>query len=400
MSQIRPFQAIRPVKNKSCLVPSYAVETYSHTEINRILRNNPYSFLNVIAKPYIKNLPADKRHQAIRKRVKKFLNNNILTRDTIPSLYVMRITAKTGEQFTGLVGLASADEYLEGKIKKHEDVLDKRAGLFADYLYNVKMNAEPVLLAHKPSAEVDQLIDRIQTEIPVYEFSMTDGTVFEVWTVARHEQIHAIQEAFASFDALYIADGHHRVESSARLKKRMQAENPYHTGLEFYNFFMAFFLPWDQLKIYGYNRGIRQLDASLPDILKKLKAHFTVRPMENFSPPEQDEVVLMHSRDFYSIRIPQSFFQRGWSVPETVNNVIFKEIIPVGKLSDLIYCSAKNSRVCIAKRLKSGECKLALFLPPVPFSVIKRKADAGQTLPPKSTYIEPKLLSGLFIFEF
>lgn len=400
MSQIRPFQAIRPAKNKSCLVPAYAVESYTHTEINRIIRNNPYSFLNIIAKPYIKNLPTEKRYQAIRKRIKKFLNQKIFVQDIIPSLYVMRITAKTGEQFTGLVGLASSDEYLEGKIKKHEAVLDKRASLFTEYLYHVKLNAEPVLLAHQPKEQINDLVEQIQTHIPLYEFSMTDGTVFEVWSVARHEQIHALQSAFSELDSLYIADGHHRVESSARLKLRMQSENPYHTGLEFYNFFLAFFVPWDQLKIYGYNRGIRRVNFDLSEILQKLKQYFNVQPLENFSPPEHNEVVLMHGQQFFSIHIPESYFQRGWSVPETVDKIIFKEIIPVGKQNNLLYCPAKNSRICISKRLKSGECELALFLPPVPFSTIKRKADLGQTLPPKSTYIEPKLLSGLFVFEF
>ncbi|NPA46196.1 MAG: DUF1015 domain-containing protein [Chlorobi bacterium] len=402
MSQIRPFQAIRPVKNKVCLVPTYSVDHYSKLEINRLIRFNPYSFLNVIAKPYVRHLPLEKRYASIRKKINKFLKTNVLLHDNIPSFYLLRITTKTGDQFTGFVGLASTDEYLEGNIRRHEKTLENRVKLFTDYLYHVRLNAEPVLLAHKPAEDIEKVKRDIQTQIPVYEFSMNDGTVFEAWTVSRHEDIYQIQKAFAGLEALYIADGHHRVESSARLKQRMQDENPYHTGLEFYNYFMAFFLPWDQLKIYGYNRGVKNMPpVDKKDFVRHLLEKFQVEFLGKLREPAADEAIItFDGKEFIVIKIPREYLDRGLSVPEVVNREIVEKLIPPGRKPEMIYCPAKNSNVCITKRIKTGECKMALFLPPVPFETIKRKADNGETLPPKSTYIDPKLLSGLFIFEF
>lgn len=402
MSQVRPFQAIRPVKNKVCLVPTYAVDHYSKLEINRLIRFNPYSFLNVIAKPYVRHLPLEKRYNSIRKKINKFLKTNVLLHDNIPSFYLLRITTKTGDRFTGIVGLASTDEYLEGKIRKHEKTLEKRVELFTEYLYHVRLNAEPVLLAHQPTEEIEQIKQNIQTQIPVYEFSMNDGTVFEAWTVSRHEDIYQIQKSFAALDALYIADGHHRVESSARLKQRMEKENPYHTGLEFYNYFMAFLLPWDQLKIYGYNRGIKHTPPlDWDEVLEALRQKFPIEIKDKWQEPASDEIVMTwDGHQFVVIKVPPRYLEQGLSVPEVLNEEIFGKLLPKPRTSDLIYCPAKNSNVCITKRIKTGECKLAFFLPPVPFETIKAKADRGETLPPKSTYIDPKLLSGLFIFEF
>ena len=367
-----------------------------------MIRFNPYSFLNVIAKPYVRHLPLERRYASIRKKINKFLKTDVLIHDNIPSFYLLRITTKTGQQFTGFVGLASTDEYLEGNIRRHEQTLKNRVDLFAEYLYHVRLNAEPVLLTHKPDEEIEKIKHDIQTQIPVYEFSMNDGTVFEAWTVSRHEDIYNIQKSFGALDALYIADGHHRVESSALLKERMQKENAYHTGLEFYNYFMAFFLPWDQLKIYGYNRGIKSMPpVDKDELLRKLSEKFSLEINNKFSEPASDEAIItFDGKQFITIKIPQTYFQQGLSVPEVVNEEIVKKIIPAGKKPQMIYCPAKNSNVCITKRIKTGECKMAMFLPPVPFETIKRKADNNETLPPKSTYIDPKLLSGLFIFEF
>ncbi len=403
MATLNPFPAVRPVKNKVCLVPSYSYDRYSQLDINRMIKYNPYTFLNIIAKPYVRHLEPEKRHKAIKKLYNKFKKKRIYIQDSMPFYYVVRITDENGTTFTGITGVASTQDYEERIINKHEQTLANRVNLFTNYLYDVRINAEPVLLAHETAPALKQIYDEIQADIPEYEFARPDGKVFEVWPVSASHLIQEIKKIFNQIPAFYIADGHHRVESSYQLAKRLQAENPYHTGLEAYNYFLAFLIDYTQLKLYPYNRGVKKLKPYEPeDFLEKLKNLFQVEPVKRYMEPERGEFILYLCKNYYKVKIPSGLLQEGKTEVEIINDEIFNKILSISDVRNsklITYCDGKTNIKCLTRKINHGECKAGFFVPALTFNEIKAKADRGETLPPKSSYIEPKLLSGLFVYE-
>ncbi len=404
MAFVYPFEAVRPVRNKVCIVPIFPYESYSNHEINRIIKTNPYSFLNVIGSSYIRKLRKEKKYKAIRKQYEKFKRKGVLIQDYLPFLYVLRISDVLGNVFTGIVGLASLDEYAEGKILKHEQTISKRIKTFSEYLANTHIQAEPVMLTYQRQAALDQILRKYQGQVAEYDFSTTDGTVYEVWLISNYEDIKKVQNAFAQVDKLYIADGHHRAESTWLMQQKMKKNNPYHTGSEAYNFLLSFFIPFDQLKIYPFYRGMENLNGLDKDtFLKELKQKFTVKKIPHFREPQRHEFVWFSEGEFYLITIPQPFVKQYGNDAEILNQMIIREILKIEdprNAKSIKYFSGKFGVKCVLKNIKEKKCKNVFFMHPLTFSEIKAVADAGQTLPPKSTYIDPKLLTGLFVYEF
>jgi len=404
MANIHPFQAIRPVRNKVCIVPSYPYETYNQHEINRYIKSNPYSFLNIIASNYIRRLPKEKKYKAIRKQYQKFRRKGIYMQDYLPFLYVMRITDVIGNVFTGIVGLTPIEDYKEGKILPHEKTIDKRVQLFSEYLENVRIQADPVMLTYAPETEINRMIEKYLGQVSEYEFSTTDGTVYEVWLISDFDDIKKLEKVFGEIDKLYIADGHHRAASTLAMQEKMKKTNPYHTGKEAYNYLLSFFIPYDQLKIYPFHRGLNHLNGMDADVfLEHLREKFEVIPLENFQDPERHEFVLYLDGKFYLIRIPAEYLKNGRNDVDVLNDVIFKDILKVKDPRNnkmIRYHHGKFGVKCVLRQIKEKKCRGTFFLHPLTFSEIKSVADKGKSLPPKSTYIDPKLLTGLFIYEF
>lgn len=404
MANIQPFQAVRPVRNKVCIVPSYPYENYNQHEINRYIKNNPYSFLNIIASNYIRRLPKEKKYRAIRKQYQKFKRKGIYMQDYLPFLYVMRITDVLGNVFTGIVGLTPIEDYKEGKILRHEKTMDKRVKLFADYLENVRIQADPVMLTYPPETEINRMVEKFQGQVSEYEFSTTDGTVYEVWLVSDFDDIKKLQQLFSQIEKLYIADGHHRVESTLVTREKLKAANPYHTGKEAYNYLLSFFIPYDQLKIYPFHRGLNNLNGMDADVfLQHLKEKFDLEPLPNYRDPQRHEMVLYLDGKFYLIRIPSRYLEGGRNDVDVLNDEIIRGILKVKDPRNnkvIRYHSGKFGVKCVLRQVKEKKCRGTFFLHPLTFSEIKAVADKGKTLPPKSTYIDPKLLTGLFVYEF
>ncbi len=404
MPEIFPFPAVRPIKNKVCLVPIQNFESIPRIEINRIIKTNPFSFLNIITGNYIQNLPVPKRYAAIRKRFNRFKKKKILIQDNIPFFYILRITSAKGDQFTGLIGLADVEDYIQGKIKKHEKTLEKRMELFAEYLKHVRIQSDPVLLAYDKHPLIEGLIQTFIHQIPEYEFSTTDGTVYEMWPVSEYALLHDLSRAFKEVDTFYIADGHHRMESTVKMREWMKAENPHHSGLESYNFVLSYFVPYQDLKIYSFSRGLKALNGqTVSGFIQHLSEKFGLRKLEKFSEPGPHEIVIVTQKDIFALSVPEQYIRKGMTDVDFLNDEIFTGILgfrDVRQNNKISYCETKESAKCISHKIKKGECKVGFFLHPITFEEIIKKAGAGQTLPPKSTYIEPKLLTGLMMYEF
>ncbi|NPA42635.1 MAG: DUF1015 domain-containing protein [Chlorobi bacterium] len=404
MARIQPFQAVRPVRNKVCIVPAYSYERYNQHEINRLIKSNPYSFLNIIASNYIRRLPKDKKYKAIRKQYAKFKRKGIYMQDYLPFLYLLRITDVLGNRFTGFVGLAAIDDYADGKILKHENTIDSRVKLFSEYLETVRIQAEPVMLAYPPESALSRLIEKYQGQVLEYEFSTTDGTVYELWLISDFEDIKKIRELFEEIPKIYIADGHHRVESTYRMRENLKSRNPYHTGNEAYNYILSFFIPYDQLKIYPFHRSLQHLNGlSEEEFLRRLEEKFRVEKLDKYRDPDRHEMILYMDGRYYSVKIPSELTAGGRNDLDVLNREVFQNILGITdpRNSKIVkYHHGKFGVKCVLRRLKEKKAKAVFFMHPLTFTEIKAVADAGHTLPPKSTYIDPKLLTGLLIYEF
>jgi uncharacterized protein (DUF1015 family) len=404
MFNIQPFQAVRPVRNKVCIVPSKPYESYTHSEVNRILKSNPYSFLNIIASHYIRRLPKEKRFKAIRKQYEKFKKRGVYIQDYLPFFYVMRVTDEGGNMFTGIVGLINIEDYKEGKILRHENILTRRVNAFSEYLSHVHIQADPVLLTYAPQQDINFLMNKTMGQVPEYEFSTTDGTVFEVWLISDFDDIKKVQKHLGHLRRMYIADGHHRVESTLRMQEEMKKNNPYHTGNEAYNYLLSYFISFDQLKIYPFHRGLKDLNGMEADVfLKRLSEKFDVKRLDKFIEPDAHSMILYTGDAYYQVKIPKKYFDENNNIVGILNDEIFKGILKMkdpSKTQKIKYLQGKPGLKCVLRKIKESECCITFFLPPLSFNDIKSIADEQKTLPPKSTYIDPKLLTGLFVYEF
>lgn len=411
MAVVKPFKAIRPALDKVALVISNSYESYTPKERRSAMAKNALSFLHVIKPGYSKGtaIKGEARYYKVRERYLEFLENNVFMKDAFNSFYIYQVV-KPDFQCTGLLAATSAADYTHGVIKKHEDTLDRREKLFANYLEIVKFNAEPVLISHPDQPELKKLYQRVMKNDPDNDFKTPDGIRHKLWAVADHELIRDIQESFEQFPALYIADGHHRSASSAVLASRMSAENPNHTGQEPYNFFMSYLIPETEIRIFDFNRMITDLNGlSKEGFLQEVGKIYTLEPKGGvpITPTEKHEFTMYLDGIYYRLRLRRKRYEFKGPLssldPYILYSTILKPILGIKDLRQdhrIHYGSGKHNIARMAQLVDKGDFAVGFGLKPIEVSEIKAIADAGQVMPPKSTYIEPKLSSGLVIYEF
>ena len=409
MPKIFPYKAVRPNKEKVELIVSESYETYTKEVLDGILRDNPVSFLHILRPGYKKNttVSGQKRYNLVKDRFSEFVKAGTLCQDQVPSLYIYKIEKKHAS-FCGILAATQTDDYKNGNIKKHENTLEKREKLFKDYLKVVKFNAEPVLLTYPDNNVIKDCIAEITSKDCEYSFS-TDAVKHSMWKVSDEKVIGQIQHQFEKINTFYIADGHHRCASSHLLAEEMKAENPAHTGTEAYNYFLSNLLPESELKIYEFNRLIKDLNGlTKNELLTALKKQYQVI----HKGPELHRIINKHQfgmyleGEFYLLQLKEEDFKFKNALSKLDAQLLYETILdPILNIKDLRndkridYIYGKESIVKIKELIDSGKYKLAFNLAPVTVMEIKEVADQGLKMPPKSTYIEPKLLSALTIYE-
>lgn len=413
MAIVSPFKAIRPPQDKVHHVVSRTYSAYSKKYVYNLLEGNPYSFVHVLNPEYkLKktskpNTPA--RFRKVRKKFEEFIRNNYFIRDEKPCLYLYRQIKEDGTTFTGIIGNASIDDYFRGVIKTHEQTLTAREEIFKDYLKICDFEAEPVLLTYGGNKQVDAVIRKYLKQTPEYNFTMTDRLNHKLWVVSDSKDIQKIVTAFKKIPALYIADGHHRSASSALLGKEMRKKNPGYSGKEGFNFFMCLFVPEKQLKIYDYNRVIRDLDGlQKKEFLEKLGEKFIVvkkgkRPMR---PAYPHQFSMYFNTNWYLLKAKNGAFAKTDPVKSIDSYILTENILsPLLGITDIKndkrihFIHGQRGLKALQEEVDSGKMTVAFALFPMNIDQIKRVADAGLSMPPKSTWIEPKLRSALTIFS-
>ncbi|MBP7514749.1 MAG: DUF1015 domain-containing protein [Flavobacteriales bacterium] len=404
MIRLRPFRAWRPVADKAHLVASRSYLSYSEEKMREKLIGNPYSFLHVVHPDHGRDehLSRQQRFANVRRKWNDFVGEGWYLRDDQDCIYLYE-QSRSGLMSRGIIGAVSVGDYRGGKIKVHEHTLQNREELFKDYLNATGINAEPVLLAAPGAHELDVAMEGIWHARPTYDFSTTDMVRHRVWAVNEPRIIAAVQKQFERIEALYIADGHHRLASSARLAESTGAfaEHPKAWCL-------AFIVPQEHLHIRNFDRAVTSLGGM--DTAEFLEALREVGPLDALtaapvSAPPHGTVYVCTRKGWYALALPEPLDNADAADRLDASVLSDRVLDPVLGIHDLRtdphvkFVPGTYGVTELERMVKAGEAAAAFHLRPVSFAELKAVADSGGCMPPKSTYIEPKLRSGLTVYS-
>lgn len=405
MAKIRPFKAVRPAPDKVALVTCRTYDDYSSAELAAWLNFNPYSFLHVIHPAYAntQKVSWEKRFKAVANKYQDFKHEQILIEEEHPVFYLYEIQSK-GHTFTGIIAGILVKDYQNNMIKKHEDTLQYRVELFKDYLHQTNFNTEPVLITYPDSLEINTFIRLRKESEPIYEYSTTNKEKHILWKIDTQSEVDWLKEHFENIPNLYIADGHHRTASAELLY-----EQDKHLGNENLNYFMSFLIAESNVKIYEFNRLIRDLNGfSKEDFIKKLSEHFVIvaKDQEIWKPQNKFEFGMYLDGRFYALFYKKENHQQVSILDNLDAQILYDKVLfPLLGIEDLRnderidYISGKQSISAIKDLIDEGEFEVGFMIYPSNINEIKTLADNNLIMPPKSTYIEPKFRSGLVVYE-
>ncbi len=382
--------------------------SYSRESLRNKLENNPYTFLHIINPDWEGGeLSGTARYEAVRDAFGAFRAAGTFFQDPQPSFYLYEQVAQ-GKSFMGIIAGASVDDYRNGVIRKHEDTLSHREDMFREYLKVTDFNAEPVLLAYPDAPGLEELIAGKTAGRPEYEYYTTDQCLHRLWILDQPNEMEHIVQYFSRMEAVYIADGHHRSASSALLSEELHRKNGT-TGEQPYDYFMAFLIPGSRIHIWDYNRLVKDLNGlSKEDFLKKLGESFeVVRLTAGNSPRPQGKhhLSLYLDGEWHSMTYHNENMDLTDPVADLDTHILTREVLdPILDIADLRsddrvgFMDGRKGMEGLQAAVDSGRYVAAFALYPVSMEQLRHISDAGKIMPPKSTYIEPKLRSGLIVY--
>ena len=408
MSVIRPFSALRPKKEYASAVAALPYDVMNSEEAREKVKELPYSFLHVdkaeIDLPVGTDIYSDAVYAKAAENLKKLMSDGICVLDSKKNLYIYRQTMGDVVQ-TGVVGCASVDDYLNGVIKRHELT---RADKEEDRIRHVDTcdaNTGPIFLAYREKAEINAVLDKYTALAPEYDFISDGGVRNEVWVVEDEADIKTLVDGFARIPSLYIADGHHRAASAVKVALKRRAAHPDYTGDEEFNYFLAVYFRSNDLKILDYNRLIKDLNGLSPEeLLAKLGESFTVEAHDGAVRPAKRHGFGMYlDGKWYSLTLKDGIADESDPVGSLDVSLLQKLVIScIFGIDDprtdkrIDFVGGIRGLGELEKRC-GEDMRVAFSMYPTSLDELMRIADASQIMPPKSTWFEPKLLSGLFI---
>ena len=411
MAKVKPFKAVRPSRDKVALVSSKSYEAYTHAELGAKLDFNPFTFLHIInpGYKYHQKISEEQRFHMVHDRYEEFKESGIFIKEKQASFYIYEIE-DANSSFCGIIGATAVEDYKNGLIKKHEGTIKKRELLFETYLKSTGFNAEPVLLMHEDDEDFEKLINTLKKVRPEYEFSTTDKKLHRVWLVNKEDTINKISSFFAKNSSLYIADGHHRSASSSLLAEDLQAENTQHNGTENYNYFMSYLIPESHLQISEFNRFVKDLNGlNIDEFLMELESSFRIEKKGTgfYKPTKKHHFSMYLNGEFYSLYLKKKEYTFGNLLSKLDSEILYQTILkPILGIEDLNnnnrigYTNNKLDLLSIKTNVDNGFYKVSFGMVPITVDEMKEIADAKLKMPPKTSYIEPKLRSGLTMYEF
>lgn len=413
MATIKPFMGIRPEAAHAEAVAALPYDVMNSEEAREMVKGKPYSFLHIdkaeVDLPQGIDVYSDAVYAKAKENFEEMIAQGIFTQDLLPNLYIYRLTMN-GKSQTGLVTCTSIDEYLDGTIKKHEYT---RADKEADRIRHVdtlNANTGPIFLAYKNNETATGIIEGWKTtNKPIYDFVSEDGIGHTVWVVDSDTEIGILVDSFRQVENLYIADGHHRNASAVKVGLKRRENKEAYTGEEEFNFYLSVLFPADELEIMDYNRVVKDLNGhSSEEFLNLLSAKFEVTPYlgEGQLHPEKPHQFGMYlDGKWFSLTTKNELISNHPVLGLDVS-ILQKEVLePMLAIGDprtdkrIDFVGGIRGLAELERRVDSGEMKLAFSLYPTSMEELMSVADAGLVMPPKSTWFEPKLRSGLFLHD-
>ena len=412
MTKIIPFKAVRPTRDKVSLVAARSYQSYTLEQREARLRDNPFSFLHIVnpGYRYDKEISGKERYQLVRNRYLEFKEDSIFVQDEKPNYYVYKIVDRDHQEFNGIIAAASCEDYENNLIKRHEDTIENREIVFKDYLKTVGFNAEPVLLTYPDNEIIANTISKTQDDRAEFEFTTTYRDTHYLWKVSDKATVEKIETEFKNMKTIYIADGHHRSASSYLLFSEEKTLNPNHSGNERYNYFMAYLIPESNLRIHEFHRVVKDLNGhTKEEFLIKLDTVFRIenRGIIPYKPSQKHHFSMYLDGDFYSLYLRKTSYHIETSLDALDAQILYQTILnPILGIEDLrddsriAYINGKKDVVNLKSSIDSGTFTVGFGMVPVDINEMKNIANDGLKMPPKSTFIEPKLRSGVTIYEF
>jgi len=408
MARLKPFRSWRPRADVCAKVASPPYDVLSSDEAREMAAGNPLSFLHVV-KPEIDLEPgvdpySPEVYATGAANLRRLMEEGVLVRDASPSLYLYR--QRMGDHVqTGLVAGASVDEYEADLIKKHEHTRPKKEDDRTRHIDALNANTGPVFLTYKAKPEIDELVERLTARVPEYDFVAADGIQHVLWVVADPDDREALVAAFAAVPVLYVADGHHRSAAGTRIRALRRDANPNHTGDEHYNYFLAVIFPDNQMKILDYNRVVRDLNGLGEEAFLALVGdRFEVEPATDGRPGGARSFGMYLGGTWYRLRASIADIPVGDPV-KSLDVAILQDnlLAPILGIGDprfderIDFVGGIRGLGELEKMVDSGRFAVAFALHPTSIEQLFAVADAGLVMPPKSTWFEPKLRSGLIV---
>ncbi|AXJ00035.1 Uncharacterized conserved protein, DUF1015 family [Cyclonatronum proteinivorum] len=402
MITIKPFRAWRPEPARAPQVACVPYDVISTSEARELAEGLPESFLHVI-RPEI-NFPegtdehSDEVYAAGAEKLKEMCSSGLLVQEEAPALYVYRLVWK-GRAQTGLFTCVSVTDYDNDLILKHELTRPDKEDDRTRHIREQEAHAEPVMLTCGETDEITRLLSEAQTDSPLFDFTAPDGVQHTIW---KQPAEGPLKDAFSGLNALYVADGHHRCKSASRLVEHKVATNPGHTGNEAYNFFPAVIFPKNQMEILAYNRVIHQADDAA---FARFKQELSLQPVTDPVPQQKGTVCAYYGGSWYSFRLPVEANAGPVGVLDAarLQQFVFEPYFGIGNPrtdANISFIGGIRGTAELEKLVDSGKAAVGFSVYPTSIQELMDVSDAGLLMPPKSTWFEPKLRSGLLVHRF
>ncbi len=408
MADVKPFLCIRPREDAAERVASLPYDVFNRREARHAVEGNPLSFLNIDRAetqfPEDVDTYDDRVYDKARELLDQRIGDGTFVQDMEPCYYIYQLTMD-GRSQTGIVGCSSIDDYLNGVIKKHENTREDKEIDRIRHVDVTDAQTGPIFLAYRDHKMLDRIMGMILPRKPLYDFVSEDGVGHKVWKVDDPGLVHDIRIAFSEIPATYIADGHHRAASAVKVGIKRRGENPDYTGKEPFNYFLSVLFPHNQLMILPYNRVVKDLNGLDPDSFVRLVSdQFEVEELgkEAFAPREKGTFGMYLRGSWFKLAAKEEIRSddpvKGLDV-SVLQDHLLEPVLGVGdpRVDKRIDFIGGIRGLGELERRVSEDMAVAFSMYPTSIEELLRVADAGLLMPPKSTWFEPKLRSGLFI---
>lgn len=407
MAIIKPFAAIRPKKGLEEKIAALPYDVYNRKEAKEEVEKNPLSFLRIDrAETMLEediDLYNDRVYETARKTLWEMVEKGEFLRENKPCYYVYELVMD-GRSQTGIAAVASVDDYLHGVIKKHENTREEKELDRIRHVETCEAQTGPIFLAYRFQEEIDEIVEQAKKKDALYDFCAADGVVHKIYVIDQEEEKKRLEELFSGIENIYIADGHHRCASAVKVALKKREEKGHYTGDEEFNYFLSVLFPDKQLMIMDYNRLVTDLNHfTQEEFLEKLREKIHVEPKGKnpFKPGKKGEVGMFLGGEWYLLTFLEK--ENGNPVERLDVSLLQEEVLePLLGITDpkrdkrIDFVGGIRGLKELERRVKT-DCMVAFAMYPTSIDELFQVADGGLLMPPKSTWFEPKLRSGLFI---